>query len=84
MICIPGERTSTRLTTWSITPGKVVESNSRIEQMKHIESKVRRYIRSFKRIDNRSMPVTGRESGSKQSGISIASYTRIDQQAGGP
>ena len=63
---IPREQTSTRLTTWSITPGKVVESNSRIEQMKHIKSKVRKHHRKFQADRKSSLPETMRVRGSEQ------------------
>ena len=34
-------------------------TTSRVEQMKHLESKVRRYHEKFKRVGNRSMPEKG-------------------------
>ena len=45
---IPGERTLARLTIWLITSGKVAESNSRIETLENIESKVRRSHEKFR------------------------------------
>ena len=38
---------------------------------------------SFERAGNRPMPETGRERGSKQSGISIASGNRFDDPSEG-
>ena len=49
-----------------------------------IESKVRRCIRSFNRVGNRSLPETECESGFRATGISILSDTRIgDLSEGG-
>ena len=58
--------------------GNEVEVSPELKLNKTSRAKYEGTMRSFERAGNRSMPETGRERGSKRSGISIVSGNRFD------